>query len=428
MINKHNKIELLSPAGNLEKLKIAITYGADAVYGSVSHFSLRNRSGKEFTYETFKDGVDFVHKNGKKIYAAINGFPFNSQIKILRDHIAKMRDTGVDSFIVAAPGVIKLCREIAPNVPIHLSTQANVLNVLDAEVFYDMGVKRIVAARELSLKDAIEIKKALPNLEIEIFVHGSMCFAFSGRCLISSLQSGRVPNRGSCANDCRFDYEYYVRNPDNGVMMRLAEEEDIGTHIFNSKDLNLSQHIDEILESNAISALKIEGRTKSPYYAAISTRTYRMAIDDFYNGESRKDIYQYELNTLKNRGFTDGYIINRPYEKNNTQNHKTAISDGSYQVNALIRDDGEFAICKYTIKIGESKEIITPLNAKIDDSILVDNEIGKIYKENGAFFIIFKKILLEDNKELSEIHSGNINYFKLPCKLPSYSFLRERID
>ena len=187
-------------------------------------------------------------------------------------------------------------------------------------------------------------------------------------------------------------------------------------------------NIDEILESNAISALKIEGRTKSPYYAAISTRTYRMAIDDFYNGESRKDIYQYELNTLKNRGFTDGYIINRPYEKNNTQNHKTAISDGSYQVNALIRDDGEFAICKYTIKTGESKEIITPLNAKIDDSILVDNEIGKIYKENGAFFIIFKKILLEDNKELSEIHSGNINYFKLPCKLPSYSFLRERID
>lgn len=428
MIDKNNKVELLSPAGNLEKLKIAITYGADAVYGSVSHFSLRNRSGKEFTYETFKDGVDFVHKNGKKIYAAINGFPFNSQIKLLKDHIAKMRDTMVDAFIVAAPGVIKLCKEIAPNVPIHLSTQANVLNVLDAEVFYDMGVKRIVAARELSLKDAIEIKKAIPNLEIEIFIHGSMCFAFSGRCLISSLQSGRVPNRGSCANDCRFDYEYYVRNPDNGVMMRLVEEEGIGTHIFNSKDLNLSQHIDEILESNAISALKIEGRTKSPYYAAISTRTYRMAIDDFYNGKDRKDIYRDELNTLKNRGFTDGYIISRPYEKNNTQNHQSAISDGSYQVNAQVREDGEFAICKYTIRIGQPKEIIFPLNIDPKDSIIIDNEIGKIYKENDKYFIIFKKILLEDNKELSEIHSGNINHFKLPSKLPSYSFLRERID
>ena len=394
----------------------------------MSHFSLRNRSGKEFTYESFKNGVDFVHNKGRKIYATINGFPFNSQIRILREHIAKMRDTNVDAFIVATPGVIKLCKEIAPKIPLHLSTQANVLNILDAEVFYEMGVKRIVAARELSLKDAIEIKKALPNLEIEIFCHGSMCFAFSGRCLISSLQSGRVPNRGSCANDCRFDYEYYVRNPDNGVMMRLHEEEGIGTHIFNSKDLNLSQHIDEILKTNAISALKIEGRTKSPYYAAIATRTYRMAIDDFYDGKSRKNIYKDELETLKNRGFTDGYIISRPYQKNNTQNHQSAISDGSYQVNAMIREDGAFGICKYTIRLNEPKEIIFPLKAQCGDSIIIDNEIGRIYKENDRYFIVFKKILLENNKELSEIHSGNTNPFKLPCKLPSYSFLREKIN
>lgn len=339
-----------------------------------------------------------------------------------------MRDINVDAFIVATPGVIKLCKEIAPKIPLHLSTQANVLNILDAEVFCEMGVRRIVAARELSLKDAIEIKKALPDLEIEIFCHGSMCFAFSGRCLISSLQSGRVPNRGSCANDCRFDYEYYVKNPDNGVMMRLVEEEGIGTHIFNAKDLNLSQHIDEILQSGAISALKIEGRTKSPYYAAISTRTYRMAIDDFYNGQSRKNIYQYELNTLKNRGFTDGYIVSRPYEKNNTQNHQSAISDGNYQVNAMIREDGEFAICKHTIRLNEAKEIIFPLNMQCKDSMMVDNEIGTIYKENDKYFIVFKKILLEDNRELSEIHSGNTNHLKLPCKLPSYSFLRERIN
>ena len=286
--------EILSPAGNLKKLKIAIEYGADAVYGGVSHFSLRNRSGKEFDLETFKQGVEYVHQKGKKIYVTINGFPFNSQLNLLEKHIQKMADLQPDAFIVSTPGVIKLVKQVAKHIPIHLSTQANVLNVLDAEFFYEIGVKRIIAAREISLKDAIEIKRAIPDLELEIFVHGSMCFAFSGRCLISALQNGRVPNRGSCANDCRFDYEYYVRNPDNGVMMRLVEEEGLGTHIFNAKDLKLIQHIPMILESGVIDSLKIEGRTKSSYYAGITTHAYRMAVDDFYAGDFQEDKYDRE--------------------------------------------------------------------------------------------------------------------------------------
>lgn len=152
------KVELLSPAGNLEKLKIAINYGADAVYGGVSHFSLRIRASKEFTFETFKEGIDYAHARGKKVYATINGFPFNAQIELLKKHIASMAALKPDGFIVAAPGVVRLCREIAPQIDIHLSTQANVLNYLDAQVFWDMGVKRIVVAREISLKDVIEIK------------------------------------------------------------------------------------------------------------------------------------------------------------------------------------------------------------------------------------------------------------------------------
>lgn len=423
-LKNSKKIELLSPAGNLNKLKIALNYGADAVYGGVSHFSLRNRSGKEFSYESFLEGVEYTHKLNKKIYVTINGFPFNSQIPLLKNHIAKMRDIKPDAFIVATPGVIKLCKEIAPNIPLHLSTQANVLNVLDAKVFFDMGIKRIVAAREISLKDIIEIKKEIPSLEIEIFCHGSMCFAFSGRCLISSLQSGRVPNRGSCANDCRFDYEFYVRNPDNGVMMRLEEEEGIGTHIFNAKDLNLSSHLDTILQSNAINALKIEGRTKSPYYAAITTRTYRMIIDDFYNNIQNKKLYAFELNTLKNRGFSDGYIIHRPYERLNTQNRESALSEGSFQVNAEVREDGIFAYCKHTIRLGEIKEIIAPLREEISE---ISNEIGEIFKQGERFFIKFKKILLENNNELNEIHSGNVNAFRLPTKLPKFSFLRQEL-
>ena len=171
-----------------------------------------------------------------------------------------------------------------------------------------------------------------------------MCFAFSGRCLISSLQNGRVPNRGSCANDCRFDYEYYVRNPDNGVMLRLEEEEGVGTHIFNAKDLNLASHIKEILDSGAVDALKIEGRTKSVYYAAITARTYRNALNDYYAGkECDSAHYQAELHTLKNRGFTDGYLVRRPFERLDTQNHKSAISDGDYQVSAEVGESGERA-------------------------------------------------------------------------------------
>ncbi len=437
------KAQLLSPAGNLHKLKIALAYGADAVYGGVSHFSLRTRAGKEFSYEDFAKGVEYAHKLGKKVFVTINGFPFNSQLKLLESHIAKMADLSPDAFIVAAPGVVRLSKKIAPQIPIHLSTQANVLNVLDAEVFYEMGVKRIVAAREISLKDAMEIKKHLPDLEIEIFIHGSMCFAFSGRCLISALQSGRVPNRGSCANDCRFDYEYfvrnvendelvkfdgrefYVKNPDNGVMMRLEEEEGLGTHIFNSKDLNLSGHIKEILDSGAIDALKIEGRTKSNYYAGITARAYRAAIDSYYSGKGDSNFYTNELQTLKNRGFTDGYLIHRPYEKLNTQNHQTAISEGSYQVNAEVDESGEWAVCKHTIRVGEAKEIVAPFGQNV---VCGTSELGEIFIENGVKYMRFTRIHLADNKELDSIHSGNTNAFKLPLSLPPFSFLREKIE
>lgn len=425
MVNSSKKVQLLSPAGNLTKLKIALDYGADAVYGGVSHFSLRNRAGKDFDFESFKEGIQYAHDRGKKVFVTINGFPFNSQLKLLENHIEKMASLSPDAFIVAAPGVVRLSKKIAPQIPVHLSTQANVLNVLDAEVFYEMGVKRIVAARELSLKDAIEIKKYLPDLELEIFVHGSMCFAFSGRCLISALQNGRVPNRGSCANDCRFDYEYYVKNPDSGIMMRLEEEEGVGTHIFNSKDLNLASHIKEILDSGVIDALKIEGRTKSTYYAGLTARTYRMAIDDYYRGIYRPEFYQEELHTLKNRGFTDGYLIRRPHERLDTQNHITAISEGSYQVNAEVDKNGKYFLCKYTTKIGIPYEIVAPIDSEIK---CVDNEIGKIYSENDRFYLILHKIVLENNKELTEIHSGNVNPVLLPEFLPPYTFLRTEAE
>lgn len=417
------KAELLSPAGNFEKLKIALAYGADAVYGGVSHFSLRIRSGKEFSYESFKEAIDYTHAQNKKIYVTVNGFPFNNQLKLLGEHIEKMAAMNPDALIVSTPGVIKLAKQIAPHIPLHLSTQANVLNYLDAEVYHEMGVERIIAAREVSLKDLVKIKEHLPNLEIEIFVHGSMCFAYSGRCLISSVQSGRVPNRGSCANDCRFDYTLYAENPDNGTLFKI-EQDEAGTHIMNAKDMNMSAHVDEILKSGVVDSLKIEGRTKSPYYAAITARTYRAAIDDFYADKFDAKAYEEELYTTKNRGFSDAYLVQRPFERDDTQNLETAMSEGSYEVSGLVLEDGKHFMCKYKTYPDQPIEMITPMNVAVES---VDNELGSIYTQDEKHYIVFKKIITETEKALESVHSGYTIPIKLPGILPPFTIMRQKV-
>ncbi len=418
------KAELLAPAGNLEKLKIALAYGADAVYGGTSTFSLRIRSGKEFDIDSYASGIEYAHNLGKKVYTTINSFPFNSQIKLYRNHIAKMAELKPDALIVSSAGVVKMAREIAPQIPIHLSTQANVMNVLDAQVYYDMGVERIIVAREISLKDCEAIKRVIPDLELEIFVHGSMCFAYSGRCLVSALQTGRVPNRGSCANDCRFPYEIYAHSPESNTTFRLDEVEGVGTYIMNAKDMNMASHVDEILSSGVIDSLKIEGRTKSPYYAGVVTKAYRHAIDDFYAGDFKEERYQKELHTTPNRGFSDAYLISKPFERNNTQSHKFTIQDGTHQVAGLVSEDGLTWRCKDKTCIGDSVEIVLPVGVTIEE---MENEECQIEKREDSFYIIFKKIVSTKGKEFECIHSGNLSDIVLPIKLPSYTILRRGI-
>lgn len=415
------KVELLSPAGTLEKLKIALDFGADAVYGGVSHFSLRIRSGKEFTFEEFEEGIKYAHERGKKVYVTINGFPFNSQLNLLKKHIEKMATLKPDAFIVATPGVLKLAHEIAPEMPLHLSTQANVMNVLDARVYADMGATRIIAAREISLKDLKEIKKELPDLELEVFVHGSMCFAYSGRCLISTLQSGRVPNRGSCANDCRFPYEMYAANPETGTLFKLEEDEGVGTYIMNSKDLNLGSHIKEIIDSGVVDSLKIEGRTKTSYYAAVTAKAYRMAIDDYYAGVEDIDKIQYELESLQNRGYTDAYLISRPFEKHDTQSLDFTMQLGTHQVTGESTQDGYFYMCKYKTLPGDELEVVMPLGSKIE---FVENEFGKTYEKDGRVYMYFAKLQAQNGKIWESVHSGNVNPIKLPTKFPPFTFFR----
>ena len=419
-----SKVELLAPAGNLEKLKIALNYGADAVYGSTSTFSLRIRAGKEFDMESYAEGIKYAHSLGKKIYATVNSFPFNSQIKLYENHIAKIAELQPDALIVSSPGVVKIAAKIAPHIPIHLSTQANVMNAMDAEVYYDLGVKRIIVAREISLKDCEAIKKHLPDLELEVFVHGSMCFAYSGRCLVSALQTGRVPNRGSCANDCRFPYEIYAHNPESGTTFRLDEEKEVGTYIMNAKDMNMASHIDEILRSGVIDSLKIEGRTKSPYYVGVVTKAYRHAIDDYYAGNFEPSRYQEELHTTQNRGFTDAYLISRPFEKNDTQSHEFSIQYGTHQVAGLVGEDGESWKCKDKTCIGDKVEIVLPIGAKLE---AVDNELGRVFMKDNRWWLEIKKLINSEGKELECVHSGYTKEIILPTPLPSYTILRREI-
>ncbi len=419
-----NKVELLAPAGNLEKMKIALNYGADAVYGSTSTFSLRIRSGKEFDMDSYAEGIEYAHARGKKVYSTVNSFPFNSQIKLYKNHIAKIAELKPDALIVSSPGVVKLAAEIAPDIPIHLSTQANVMNALDAQVYYDLGVKRIIVAREISLKDCEAIKTVIPDLELEVFVHGSMCFAYSGRCLISALQTGRVPNRGSCANDCRFPYEIYAHNPESGTTFRLEEESEVGTYIMNAKDMNMASHVDEILASGVIDSLKIEGRTKSPYYAGVVTKAYRHAIDDYYANDFDARRYQMELNTTQNRGFSDAYLTSRPFEKNDGESQAFSIQYGTHQVAGLVSEDGSTWKCKDKTCLGDSVEIVMPMGASV---ALVDNDIGKIDEVNGQYWLTFKKLTTKDGKELECVHSGNVNDILLPTVLPGYTILRRKI-
>ncbi len=351
----------------------------------------------------------------------INGFPFNSQLSLLEKHIEQMAALRPDAFIVATAGVLALAHKIAPQIPLHLSTQANVMNLLDAEIYYHMGARRIIVAREISLKDLKIIKNHLPDLELEVFVHGSMCFAYSGRCLISTLQSGRVPNRGSCANDCRFPYELYAANSETGTLFRLEEDPGVGTYIMNSKDLNLASHIDEILESGCVDSLKIEGRTKTSYYAAITAKTYRRAIDDYYRGVSDPGAYQTELESLQNRGYTDAYLINRPFEKHDTQSLDFTIALGTHQVSGMVCEDGEHFLCKYKTLPHEVMEIVAPESAEIEP---VDNDIGTVTYQNGTYTITFKQLKAQNGKVWDAVHSGNTNPIVLPLKLPQYTFFR----
>ncbi|MRJ05913.1 MAG: collagenase-like protease [Epsilonproteobacteria bacterium] len=420
--------ELLAPAGNLEKLKIAITYGADAVYGGVSQFSLRSHSGKEFTYETFQEGVEYAHARGVKVYATVNSFPFENQLPLVEEHLKKLREIGVDGIIVSSLGVLTRARELFPEAELHLSTQANALNHWDYQAYRDLGVKRIISARESSLKDLIKIKEKVPDVEIEIFVHGAICFAYSGRCLISALQFGRNPNKGSCANDCRYPYILYAQNRETGTLLKLEEYPD-GTYLLNSKDLALLEHLERILQTGVVDSLKIEGRTKSPYYVGVITGVYRRALEQ-WRREGKIDTAPLweEIYTTKNRGLTDGYLVKRPFQRSDTQNLQTPLVEGKKQVHGVVKEDGTSFLCKHTIRPGDILELLLPPgrpSTPVPPVTPTETEIGKIYSDGKNWFLQLNKIVTISGRELGAVHSGYQEPIQLPGYLPPFTFLRK---
>lgn len=283
-----NKPEILAPAGNLEKLIAAINFGADAVYLGGSKLNLR-AFADNFTTDELKEGIEFAHSRNKRVYVTLNVFPHNEDLEGLEDYLKELYDLKVDAIIVSDPGIIMTAREVVPNLELHLSTQANNVNWKSAVFWCKQGVKRIVLARELSLEEIKEMRKRIPeDCEIEVFVHGSMCMSYSGRCLLSNYMTGRDSNRGQCAQPCRYKY-YLVEEKRPGEYFPINED-DKGTYIMNSKDLCMIEHIPELINAG-INSFKIEGRMKSAYYVASVVKAYREAVDKYFEDPSK-----YEFN------------------------------------------------------------------------------------------------------------------------------------
>ncbi|WP_066507669.1 peptidase U32 family protein [Abyssisolibacter fermentans] len=358
-----NKVELLAPAGNLDKLKMALIYGADAVYLGGQAFGLRAQA-KNFDIDQMKEGVDFAHKRNKKVYVTLNIIPHNEDLVNLPEYLKQLDEINVDAVIVSDPGVIEIIKQTTPNMEIHLSTQANATNYAAANFWYNQGVKRVIVARELSLEEIKCMNEKTPeNLDIEAFIHGAMCISYSGRCLLSNYMTHRDANRGECAQACRWKYNLVEEQRPNEYYPVYEDER--GTYIFNSKDLCMIDSIPQMIESG-VTSLKIEGRMKSVYYVAAVVRAYRMVIDEYYRD---KDNYKFndkwlnELKKVSHRDFTKGFFFGKPTGEDQLYTSSSYIRN--YDFVGLVLDyDEETNIAtveqRNRVIVGDKVEIFGP--------------------------------------------------------------------
>ena len=361
-------MELLSPAGNLEKLRAAINFGADAVYLSGPGFGLRAAS-TEFSPADLAAAVAFAHEKGVRVYVTVNATPHENEYPALSDYIDLLARVKPDGLIVSDPGVILLCRERLPNAPIHLSTQANALSSAACRAWYGLGVRRIVLARELSLAEMKAIRKKIPaDLELEAFVHGSMCVSYSGRCLLSSYFTGRDANRGDCTQPCRWKYRVgrlsgeliEESRPDEPIPV---EEDAGGTFILASRDLSMIEHLGDLAEAG-VSSLKIEGRMKSACYVAAVTNAYRMALDALERGEKAVDPRLLaELESVSPREYSTGFYYGNPHDDPNVVSRPGYLGEKSFLA-AVVGYDEKTGVAlleqRNKCAVGDEVEILSP--------------------------------------------------------------------
>ena len=328
---RREKPELLIPASNLEVLKVAVKYGADAVYIGGEMFSLRAKA-KNFSKEDMIEGIAFAHKHQKKVYVTANITAHNKDLAEVKDYFRELKEIKPDALIISDPGVFTIAKEVCPEIDVHISTQANNVNYATYHFWHKLGATRVVSARELSIKEIGEIRKNIPDeLEIETFIHGAMCISYSGRCLLSNYFTGRDANLGACTHPCR--WKYYITEESRPGEYLPIEENERGTYIFNSKDLCMIEHIPDIIDAG-IDSLKIEGRMKTALYVSTVARTYRQAIDDYFKDpalyEKNIPYYKEEISKCTYRQFTTGFFYGPTTHETQIYDSNTYIREYTY--------------------------------------------------------------------------------------------------
>lgn len=368
------------PAGNLEKLEYAIRYGANAVYLGVVDFSLRAmRKGELITLENLKDAVNLAHSLGAKAYVTLNIFAFNNDIKQLESCIDRFQDANPDAIILSDFGVFNLVRKHMPNTPIHISTQTNTLNYESVKFWRDLGASRVILARELPIKDIAEIRKNVPDVELESFIHGAQCVSFSGRCLLSDYFTNgeRKANHGNCSQPCRWSYKL-VEETRPGQYYEIHQDEK-GSHILSPKDLCLVEHLSELIDAG-VDSLKVEGRTKSLYYVSAVAKTYRQAIDECLKNPSA-DLHKYfiELKKVGNRGYTTGFALgeNKPDSYSYDISKGLAGADFLFEFKGVEKDGTYLVKVKNKVLLNDEVEIITPTEQFTTKVVEIKTEEGE---------------------------------------------------
>lgn len=399
------KPELLAPAGDMERLKMAVLYGADAVYLAGTDFGMRAFAGN-FTPEELRAAVAFAHSRGVRVHCTINTMPRNDEIVRLPQHLELLDDAGVDALIVADLGAFTMAGKYAPRCQRHISTQASICNYETARAWYDLGASRVILAREVSLEEIRTIREKTPSeLEIEAFVHGAMCVSYSGRCLLSNYMTGRDSSRGACAQPCR--YQYALMEEKRPGEYFPVEEDEKGTYILNSRDMCMIDHLDDLIDAG-LSSLKIEGRAKSAYYAAIVTGAYRHCLDDAAEGKPADPVWRDEVEHVSHRPYSTGFYYGYPgqYYDNSRYIREwqvvALVMDCDKDGNAVLSLRNKFRTCDTVELVGSD---LRPFSMTVPE--MTDAE-GVLLEEPRTPQMTFR--------------------MKLPCQVPPYTLVRRAVD